>query len=438
MTRLLTHALSVLSLCLAPVLLRPAQADMCTADVVPAATLLIPYFAVDMSDCSASAASDLETTIFYVHNATPAPLIAHAVVWTDLSVPTFTFGIYLTGYDMQAVSLRDVLCSGEYPDTGLVTNPELTAEELSRFLAWHQGRPDPDTGKCAASDRDSDTGIGYVTIDNVVQAMDTATPADGDSYFTKTSNLNQLTGHVYHLQHIDTEEATLLSTPVTAPEKQNCRKKNKKKAKIKCRARNKAIDELTELLEPKVTLETETVRERFALQGYPAVHIEAEDGFTSASTATGETFYGRYAAGGTDNREPLSSNYSSLYRQTLNLTSTDDPSKHDLIFWRTGTNKAESFTCGLEKTIHPFNVTQVIAFDEAETAVEVTNSVSLPYETELIENFSDTVSPFSNGWFAFDLSGEQAYILQRRDGIYDTAGVVPLVDPCTGNGRATF
>ena len=47
-----------------------ASAEMCTMDQVPAATLLLPYFEVDLTG------DDCITTLFAVGNASAAPTIA--------------------------------------------------------------------------------------------------------------------------------------------------------------------------------------------------------------------------------------------------------------------------------------------------------------------------------------------------------------------------
>jgi hypothetical protein len=82
-----------------------------TVDDVPAATLLLPYFEVD------SANVDGVTTLFSVNNASATAILAHVTVWTDLSYPVLDFNIYLTGYDVQSVNLRDVLLNGVLPRT---------------------------------------------------------------------------------------------------------------------------------------------------------------------------------------------------------------------------------------------------------------------------------------------------------------------------------
>ncbi len=89
----------------------PAIAEICTIDDVPAATLLLPYFEVNLDDPNGI------TTLFSVNNASATAVLAHVVVWSDLSVPVLDFNIYLTGYDVQSVNLRDLLVGGILPRT---------------------------------------------------------------------------------------------------------------------------------------------------------------------------------------------------------------------------------------------------------------------------------------------------------------------------------
>ena len=88
-----------------------ALAVICTIDDVPAATLLLPYFEVDLSNPNGL------TTLFSVNNASATAILAHVVVWSDLSVPVLDFDLYLTGYDVQTISLRDIFLSGIVPTT---------------------------------------------------------------------------------------------------------------------------------------------------------------------------------------------------------------------------------------------------------------------------------------------------------------------------------
>jgi hypothetical protein len=79
--------------------------DSCDIGVAPAATLLLPYFEVDVTNRT-------QTTLFTITNVTRLPQIAHVTIWTDWSFPVLDFNIYLTGYDVQGINLQDILVNG--------------------------------------------------------------------------------------------------------------------------------------------------------------------------------------------------------------------------------------------------------------------------------------------------------------------------------------
>lgn len=81
--------------------------DTCDIAQLPAATLLLPYFEVDLHDPNG------ETTLFSITNVTNVEQIAHVTLWTDLAYPVVTFDIYLTGYDVQSINLYDVIRNGQ-------------------------------------------------------------------------------------------------------------------------------------------------------------------------------------------------------------------------------------------------------------------------------------------------------------------------------------
>jgi hypothetical protein len=89
--------------------------DSCDVKVGPAATLLLPYFEVDIYGNSG------QTTLFTVVNITRYPQIAHVTLWTDWAYPVLTFNLYLTGYDVQSINLADV------PGRGIIAPPNGTS-----------------------------------------------------------------------------------------------------------------------------------------------------------------------------------------------------------------------------------------------------------------------------------------------------------------------
>lgn len=91
--------------------------DSCDIGVSPAATLLLPYFEVDFNSNSTEAVN----TVFTITNVTNMPQIAHVTIWTDWSVPVLDFNIFLTGYDVQGISLYDIISRGMIPPTSVTT-----------------------------------------------------------------------------------------------------------------------------------------------------------------------------------------------------------------------------------------------------------------------------------------------------------------------------
>src|ERR1700680_142313 len=68
----------------------------------PAATLLLPYFEVDLKKPRAA------TTLMSINNTSATAILTHVVIWSDLSVPSLEFNVYLTGYGMYQLNLQDL------------------------------------------------------------------------------------------------------------------------------------------------------------------------------------------------------------------------------------------------------------------------------------------------------------------------------------------
>jgi hypothetical protein len=81
--------------------------DSCDISQQPAATLLLPYFEVDLSTRQG------ETTIFTITNVADEEIVARITLWTDYAYPVVNFNVYLTGYDVQSINLYDVLALGQ-------------------------------------------------------------------------------------------------------------------------------------------------------------------------------------------------------------------------------------------------------------------------------------------------------------------------------------
>jgi hypothetical protein len=336
-----------------------AIAEICTIDDVPAATLLLPYFEVDLSNTNGV------NTLFSINNASAAAAIAHVTLWTDQSIPTLDFDVYLTGYDVQTISVRDIF-AGNLPRTAdrgadagdatspspplgstqaanvnpftgpftpgvptefdfggssgpcvaPYTNPVLDNFRVTNLIAAHTGRNAPAYGGCLGANYGDNVVRGYITVDSVTQCNllfpSSATYFSGGIADTR----NILWGDYFYV--------------------------------------NSA--------------------QNFA-QGETLVHVEScptpsvGDGADECPFVPGEyTFYGRYAAvAGQDQREPLSTTFASRY-----INGGIFNGGTDLIVWRdsktipTGANGP--YTCGstTRPAWFPLNQTDVVAFDEQE------------------------------------------------------------------------
>src|SRR3954452_14269262 len=99
-----------------PLPLRDSTIDnnaSCDISTSPAATLLLPYFEVEIDKHVIEA----KNTIFSVVNTSKAPQIARVTVWSDEGYPALWFNIFLTGYGVQPISMYDVIGRGVMPVT---------------------------------------------------------------------------------------------------------------------------------------------------------------------------------------------------------------------------------------------------------------------------------------------------------------------------------
>jgi hypothetical protein len=203
-----------------------ANNDSCDIAQQPAATLLLPYFEVDFRDAPSIGSS----TIFSVQNTSPQPQIANVTIWTDWAYPVVNFPIFLTGYDVQAISLYDVIARGilapprgTSSTTPVPTNPTAGSQPLANtanpnFLPdaavscgdgklagaipaplltyiQHLLADQPLTSECGSMRVGGlhYNAVGYITID-VVATCAPKTPASSDYYSSLILFDNVLTG----------------------------------------------------------------------------------------------------------------------------------------------------------------------------------------------------------------------------------------------------
>ena len=356
----------VLCLCLAVAGLLslggPARAILGTIDNVPAATLLLPYFEVDINH------ADGITTLFSINNAAKQAVLANVTIWSDQGAAVLTFDVYLTGYDVQTINLRDIIVNGNMPRTASVgqdpvdtISPQGSASEDTDFAscfgdlppatldpptrahvqAWLQGKMSPLTGNCAGSKHSDGIARGYVTVDTV-NACNVFFPADWASYSTTITKQNVLWGDVSYI--------------------------------------NPA--------------------ENFA-QGETLVHIEACT--TAPCFAPGDhTFYGRYdGATADDQREPLPTTLMTRY---VNGGAFNGGTS--FLVWREA-SQGSSYSCSLPGPVswYPLPVTEVVMFDEEENfviACPFGTTTCIPNEAQRLR--ANTLTAFPFGWIFLNYS----------------------------------
>jgi hypothetical protein len=324
-----------------------ARAEIGTADAVPAATLLLPYFEVDLGNPNGI------DTLISINNASASSAVANVVVWTDWGVPSFGFNIYLTGYDVQTIDLRNIF-NGVLPVTADAgadpTNTVSKKGPLSQDINFpgstgpcgssatlysapdpslpikiqnlqrvSTGQSSPIDGKCWGATHGDSIARGFITVDSITQCT-LQTPAD-TAYFTAgvADSRNILWGDYIYVNP----------------------------------GQNTA-------------------------QGETLVHIEScipgsgysgsvGNGAGLCPFAAGEyTFYGRFTpVAGQDQREPLATTFAARY---------SGAAKTDLLVWRdpktTTTGNNGKRTCGSSPAWFPLATTDVVAFDTAENSTD--------------------------------------------------------------------
>ncbi len=203
-----------------------AQAVYNAIDAVPAATVLIPYFEVDLANTSG------RSTLISVTNTSATAILVRATVWSNANLPVYSFPIYLTGYDVASFNMRDVIngvlptsasagqdptdtlsrkgvfsqdinfasCSGVSPGTSTLPIAALAANTVADLRAALTGAAVPNgtlrgisAGQCVGMTQGDSVARGYITMDTVNSCLD-ATPADGAAvYFSDNTATRQNT-----------------------------------------------------------------------------------------------------------------------------------------------------------------------------------------------------------------------------------------------------
>jgi hypothetical protein len=367
-----------------------------TIDAVPAATLLVPYFEVDIANANGI------NTLFSINNASASATVAHVTVWTDQSVPALDFDVYLTGYDVQTISLRDIFVDGNVPVTasdgqdpkdtispqGVVSldtdypscaalpypRPYVSAPFRAHLQAWLQGNQSPATGNCAGSKQKDNILRGYITVD-VVGACNLFFPSDWSFYGPVITHENVLWGDVFYVNPA-----------------QNF-------------AQGDTLVHIESCGGPK------TVSQGVGLGSLSFPGSQYAACFAPYAVAFEHTFYGRYnSLNATDGRETLPTTMAARF---VNGGGFDGGT--DYLIWREANSAASGYPCTQQGPLswYPLESTQIVIFDEEEQPVTseqcpsgdptCTQTILIPNEANRIDVAADLLSPFNFGWAYLNL-----------------------------------
>jgi hypothetical protein len=393
--------------------------DSCDIALLPAATLLVPYFEVDLTNPRGV------NTLLTITNVSHGEQAVHVTLWTDWGFPVVDFNVYLTGYDVQGLSLYDIIALGQiaphrgtgFEDAGSAEgdfsrdNP-LVREETCRSLpmqvsnlykermrrAFTEGTVPAlgNTPSCGGIGGRHASATGYVTID-VASLCGTAIPSDPD-YYRELLYDNVLAGDY---QLVDSEN--------------------------------------------------------HSARGGPMVHIRAipEGGTPEQRAAAPETyrsnfprtFYGRYQRGTPrDGRQPLPSQFAAQWISGGSGLFTTEYS-----IWREGMERTGA-GCGSWTRNAEIPVAEIVRFDEDENPTVLADPAccGLPYDTLLPavahvsvnddQTFPPAVDGAVAGWMFMNLDdprephASQAWVVASRrvQGIYSvSADVAALGNGCS-------
>jgi hypothetical protein len=367
-----------------------ALADIGTGPSIsdqPAATLLLPYFAVNLSNPNAV------TTLISINNASATAVLAHVVIWSDLSVHVLDFDVYLTGYDVYRLNLNSLFINGITPETasagqdpgdtispkgplsqdinfasctGILPLPPVPPAQLLDVQNALQGFPVAGFGgDCAGLPHTDKIVRGYITIDTVSSCSFLA-PGDpgyiGPGGTGIMTNQNVLWGDSFQI--------------------------------------NKVLNRA---------------------YAQDLVHITASATNPLTTTAGEYTFYGRYDDvpwDADDNRQPLSTTFAARYilpgsPEGLNYFNAGTTS----VVWRDSKINQGPFVCGVLPSWFPLPQEGFTVFDEQEHVITpsqchfspcpiIPGTIPFPAETQEVTDGGPLLptAPFNAGWIFLDLN----------------------------------
>jgi hypothetical protein len=336
----------------------PAIARTCDLDMVPAATLLLPYFEVDVSTVTPPLPPRTIDTFFAVFNTSTVPRIAHVTLWTEWAIPTASFDLPLGGYDEKSINVIELFIEGaplgSFPmsfNHALGVTGQLE-DNLEKLRKAHTGvAMTTPTGTRVASSSHPTLAKGYITID-VVRERTVLFPSDPPDlgYFRDggtgiATNDNVLSGDYFLVDN--------------------------------------------------------TLGTAF---GEPMVHIRADRTFRTGDY----TFYGRYVGGtAIDDRQPLGSLYANRFFTSYQPDPLLSPATF-LIVWRdTKSPAAIPVLAGFRPAWFPIPLRQILGCDEDEVCSFYRGSLPLATQKTAINLPGGLQVPYGAGWMRLNLNHQR-------------------------------
>ncbi len=302
-------------------------------------------------------------------------------------MPLVNFNVYLTGYDVQTINLRDVIVYGSLPQTasagqdpadtispkglfsqdvdfascqGKLPPPPLSPMELAHVQAALTGRPSPILGgRCAGRALGDNVARGYVTVDTVANCT---SRFPGDPGYFAANGAGDVT---------DQNVLWGVWTIVDAT--------------------------------------------RGFAEGSTLVAIEADGANAATSTPGNYTFYGRYDGwSAVDHRAPLSTTFATQYAANGPFDAGTD-----LLVWRDSKVPQAPFPCPAAfgaPSWYPLVQEGIQIFDEQEQAAVGQCLFNCPFAPIAFPAASQRTSvngaalpvPFQFGWLYLDLNWANA------------------------------
>ena len=425
-------------------------ASIQTVSDTAAATLLGPYFEVDLSNPTGmntiftignTGAPSFFTSgmMTFVNQNGPTAVLAHVSVWSDLGVPVFNFNIYLTGYDLERIDMRALLtgtlprtatagqdpndtispkgrfsqdinfasCTGGGGPGAILTSypplppGALTAAQIANLQSSLTGNASTGNGgKCAGANHGDNIARGYITIDTV-NSCSAQFPGD-PGYFTTTitDQSFQLTGETYY------------------------------------------VDQLHAIA-----------------RGENMVHIHASSSDPLTTTSGNYTFYGRLNGfTATDHRQPLATTFTARFLNgNFNGApaaapsspawgvppASPPPGSTNLVVWRDPKTPEPYFTCGSLPSPYPLGQEGIVAFDDQEHPQTMGSGINpplatfgsaFPIATQVVPvGGSALPTSYTSGWLFLNLNHTNA-----PGPTSDTAAAQAWVQVIEQNGSQIF